>query len=272
MSRTDFKEFLLTAVKEKLVTEYEAGVLLAKFDKGEVPDSAMPLSPGDGIEIIRGKGQIGAALTLLLLFLNRRQGYSLKDNAELLALPVTERETIRELVQDDFIAQGTQLAQSHEIHKNTARWQTAFQSAIAYYLIQQAVMGYGMQLAPNELDDLSYTVMAQTAFSSHFADKIAVDLLLGKPLSANAIAARSHLYAGQGRAEWFKGFETALENKYDYVFDYISKDDKKTCEPCEDAAAHGPYKPLKGPYPGEVCEGRGHCRCYRQLRLIKKTK
>jgi hypothetical protein len=151
-------------------------------------------------------------------------------------------------------------------------WQTAMRDGITAHILDQAMLGRGAAVAnhdpaPDVLEHLNDVIQEQTARLSRFADYRAARSLVGRPLTPEYLAARAALYTGQGRAEWFKGAEeSAAETDDGWVVDYIANDDASTCQPCKDAEQDSPYLPSAGAFPGEVCEGRGRCRCERQLR------
>lgn len=81
------------------------------------------------------------------------------------------------------------------------------------------------------------------------------------------IAARANSYLGDGWGAFFRGEEANLSPNF-WVVDYIARDDPITCTPCIQAQLGGPYLPGEGPFPGEVCFGRGACRCIRTPRRV----
>ena len=82
------------------------------------------------------------------------------------------------------------------------------------------------------------------------------------------LAERAAQYGGIGRAIYFMSYEAlGLPRQGDgsapgVVIRYVAIDDAGTCSPCHNA--QGYYLPGQGPYPGQICLGRHHCRCRRE--------
>ena len=81
--------------------------------------------------------------------------------------------------------------------------------------------------------------------------------------SAEYLASRLAMYGAAGRAAFFEAAEEYDEEGAGpgWIVEYIAQDDDRTCSPCSDA--QGYYLPGDGPYPGQICLGRHHCRCRR---------
>jgi hypothetical protein len=135
--------------------------------------------------------------------------------------------------------------------------------------LTQAMLGKGNYLTPREQADFEERLQFHTGKFQDFVDEIALRRAQGKPYSKRYIANRLESYSGFGRGEMFRlsGIE---EDDGDTVEDYIALDDGPTCSPCHEAAAGGPYLPGEGPFPGQVCKGRGKCRCRRSPRADKR--
>lgn len=116
----------------------------------------------------------------------------------------------------------------------------------------------------------------QAAYLQRFADQIAGRYMeqaavesghatAGRPpYSADYLAERAAQYGGIGRALFFEANEAAAaagQGAPGFVIRYIARDDANTCSPCH--RAQGYYLPGRGPYPGDICLGRHHCRCRR---------
>ncbi len=86
--------------------------------------------------------------------------------------------------------------------------------------------------------------------------------VLGKPMGFTGVSRRAALYAGVGRAEFFRAAEDGLPRGW--VVRYISRDDPATCGACSQYH-RTVWLPHDGPYPGDVCYGAGRCRCERML-------
>lgn len=253
MTRDELIEYLARAVADKLMTEAEARQIVADFDAGllEVPLGGLPLTPaesGRGIDDV-----IAAALALL-------------------ALLALSRERAREALRDRFEQRMEQLAEDLVAGELTiAQWQAAMGEEVLLHLAAQALAGGDGQLSPEELAELRTAAQVQTAFLGRFADHILALALLGRALatgdvpvpSLGFIINRAIQYAGAGWEAWFRANERGLVGRQGVVVDYEARDDQNTCFPCLQAEHAGPYLPGSGPYPGQVCRGRGRCRCRR---------
>jgi hypothetical protein len=250
MTRDAFLQLLARAARDKSITEEEAARLLRRFDAGElqVDESEMPLPPEVTVTPA-DEGEIARAMTTLLTF-----G----------ALSFLHRKVrqMREMLQDDFQIRGATLARRLAEGGGLRRWQGAFREAVVSHIIQQRAVGSGRIPA---VAQIAQSTLAQSAFISRWADSIALKMLVGEPPSYFQLAARSALYAGAGRAEGFRAEEE--DTPANYVVDYESRDDGRTCEPCLAAEAESPFLPGEGKFPGEVCDGHGYCRCVRVARL-----
>lgn len=262
MTSKEFKAFLARAVKEKFLTSEEAVSLLARFRNHELRDADLSQPLSEAVRSLKEPKDTKKSLAGLLLIL-KRQYPDATDPEEILDLSYKQRIRIREQLQDHFISKGTALASLYALNRNTAGWQREFTNSIYDNLIQQSSVGHGRILTKQETRTLSGIIGVQTAFSSRFADEVSARALLGTYYTSEGMSARSTLYAGQGRAEWYKGSEAELEDGY--VVDYLAMGD--ACAPCAGAAADSPYLPEEGPMPGEICRGGGRCRCDRQLRF-----
>lgn len=118
---------------------------------------------------------------------------------------------------------------------------------------------------PRLAERLIDAAQEQAGFLARFADEVAVSALLGRPLSPEAVAARSALYGGAGRAEFYRGKEIGQTGGW--VIEYHARDDRHTCTPCLEAEEASPFLPGEGVFPGAVCRGRGRCRCRRVPRF-----
>jgi hypothetical protein len=165
----------------------------------------------------------------------------------------------REILQTDFeriVEELARLAQS-----DIATWESTMAETIEGYLLAQATSARGRPLLPSELLAINDgPVRTQTDYLSRFADSLRNNLF-----TETGVAARAKLYSGAGRALWYRISEEDV--LVGWIIDYVSVDDRGTCLPCVTAEADGPYLFGEGPFPGEVCLGRGRCRCHRQPRF-----
>jgi hypothetical protein len=169
------------------------------------------------------------------------------------------KERARETLQTDFERIVDELATHAEA--DLPNWGREMGTAIEGYLIAQATAAKGRALLPSELLDIERdTIRTQMDYFAGFREDLGRN-----EHTRDYISARSKLYAGAGRALWYRIAEADAADGW--VVDYISVDDSGTCSPCINAEANGPYLFGEGPYPGEVCLGRGRCRCQRQPRF-----
>lgn len=136
-------------------------------------------------------------------------------------------------------------------------FQAEMQRRIAAHLTQQVLLGTGGRVTPQQIAEIDKTAQREFAYLSRFGDSVAGGMATGKPLSEAQIANRAQDYSASGRAAFSKAGEDPEK-----MYRYVSLDDKGTCGPCLDA--EGIYSGQGGPLPGEVCEGRGRCRCVRE--------
>lgn len=152
-------------------------------------------------------------------------------------------------------------------------WQIAFLQEVRRAVVGQYRLGYGARSLPeggrlrpggypdprSPIGRLDQSLLLQGAYIGRFADQMATAAAAGQPLSEAQIAARSALYGGAARAEFYRAAERARPE--DTLWEYRARDDGGTCGPC--LSARGVYPSGEGPYPGSVCLGRSHCRCRR---------
>lgn len=169
------------------------------------------------------------------------------------------KEQTREVLQSDFDRIVTELAP--RAATDLQAWSGAMAASITGYLIAQVIAARGRPLLPTEslvlergpiLDQMDYL----DGFTRHLRDHDVTEAY---------IISRAKLYGGAGRALWYRTAEEAAP--IGWVVDYVSVDDSGTCLPCVVSEIQGPYLFGHGPFPGEVCLGRGRCRCRREPRF-----
>ncbi len=159
--------------------------------------------------------------------------------------------------------------------KKGSRTRTAqryFKREVRIYMLQMAIAGKGSPLTPSELRRLEKKIMKQEQYLQKFCDKISVNRMKKTPLSVNAIRSQAELYAGQGRAEFFR-FAGKTDATGNTVEKYVAV--AGACRNCQ--PHNGKYfLPGSGPMPGEICLGKGRCRCRRvqedNARIAKRLK
>lgn len=174
----------------------------------------------------------------------------------------------RDGLQDFFSMEARRFAAELETTRNVRAWRTSMFGLIVSNMVAQKSAALGRALLPSEVLDMLEAMNFELRHADLFAGEIQRrrdDFESGAstrpPLSTRAIGARSETYSGSGRAVWFRADEQG--QAVGVVFYYEARDDKGTCEPCEDAQAGSPYLPGEGVFPGQVCKGRGRCRCLR---------
>lgn len=230
--------FLVRCVADGLLTEAEAAGLLRRFDAGEA--MSLPLDLGDGVQDLTAD-DVAAAQAWAAQFVDSDE----QQHEDMRAGYVAWQQGLAEQLASGQIG--------------VAAWQRGMLDAIKAHLVAQGLAG-GMSVA-EALAALGPELMTQAAFLSRFADEWLARWLMGRPMSAAEIANRALSYAGAGWGWFYRARER--DTRDGWVVDYVSRDDPRTCGPCLDAEARGPYLPGTGPYPGQVCLGRGHCRCQR---------
>lgn len=179
----------------------------------------------------------------------------------------TVRAQARDGLQDFFHSEARRFAAELEATRNLRAWRASMFGGLAGYMVAQKAAALGRPLLPSEALDIFEAMNFELRKARNFAEEIRRRNFGGsagstaRPLSTRAIGARSELYAGSGRAVWFRADEVGRARGV--VFYYEAVDDAGTCEPCLDAEAGSPYLPGEGVFPGEVCKGRGRCRCLR---------
>jgi hypothetical protein len=164
--------------------------------------------------------------------------------------------TLRDSIQDVFEEYVRRLADT--ALATPARWEDRMGRAVRNQLVAQHSFAIRRQPLPTEMLEIARGPLAE---QEKFLARFRRDL---PNMTEPQIARRSAMYSGAGRAQWFRARELS-EGEGILVY-YVAVDDKVTCLPCFSAEENGPYKPGEGPFPGEVCLGRGSCRCRRESR------
>lgn len=169
--------------------------------------------------------------------------------------------TLRDALQDVFEQYVRRLAKLAKAGLDN-KWIPRAEQAVRNQMIAQRSFALRRTLMPSELMELAPKLDFQISRLIALEEQVRATPLNDR--SEAAIGARLSLYSGSGRAEWFRGHEE--DTGEGDVVDYVSLDDNSTCYPCLLAEENGPYLPGVGPFPGEVCLGRGRCRCKRVVR------
>lgn len=270
MSRDDLLAFLSRAVRDGLLTVEAAAALLQQYDDGTLDLATLPTLPTADDGTTRGlalytvagylAGGARAYQQRIQRVFERPADVPITSRTEVAVPSAVRRARVSAELQDRFDASVTTAATDLAAGTVTIpEWQLQVEQFIRLHLWQQAVLG-GQGVI--HCSDLIIESTRQSAYLSRFADQLAIRQAQGAPLSAAAIATRSTLYGGAGRAVFYQAQE-AVERDAGYVAQYIAADDISTCSPC--SFAEGYYPLSSGPWPGSVCLGRGRCRCERVM-------
>lgn len=259
MKRVDFLLYLIRAVKDNFLTEQDASALLRKFDAGEIDQSMLPIPLDEAITSTTEDDAQKGILALTVL--------GVVSNGVFKRLTESQQERTATTLQERFAKEVRGFA--YKSLEDLGGWQRSMSRTVQEHIIQQSLLGRLRPLSAEEIKTLDSVIRTQQAFASRFADEQASRLLQGNPFSVDYIGARSEQYNGEARAEFYRAKEGEAEEGT--VFDYISVDDNGTCQPCLDAELASPYLAGDGAMPGDVCEGRGFCRCTREERFDPET-
>lgn len=146
-------------------------------------------------------------------------------------------------------------------------WQRKMRDTIAVYMVKQEQLALGRALTAVEEAGLQARFNRQAAYLQSFADQMMAQRILDETelmaeFTTKNVKQRARQYAGSGYASFYRVSEQGMEPGV--VIEYFARDDGGTCSPCLEAQERGPYLPGEGPMPGDVCLGRGHCRCERE--------
>lgn len=185
------------------------------------------------------------------------------------------RERLVNKFQDEFSERARRIAERlNEKGFRTRQGHAQAKRLIREHTLTQAMLGVGRPLTLKEIARIEKIINAEEKKLQRFMDKVSIRRVQRNPMSVDAIASRLEMYSGVGRAEYYKASEL-VDSDDDTVELYSAKDDNNTCTPCLEN--HGKYfLPGQGPFPGEVCKGRGRCRCRRipeqNKRLAKRLR
>lgn len=264
-------ELLARLVADGEITEDQAvQIYQATAGNAGLLDEALPLPPYEGIRKIAAEEDDDRPIWLLLA-----GALGLAAGAGL-AAHVDRTSQLRRIGAVDTL-QTQHSAQARALSNALARRQisvSAYQAGLRrlnnQHMSAAGALGAGTRYAATGAA-IAEQATLQAAFLQRFADTIAGRILaaaagldaLGDPFSAAYLAERAGQYGGIIRAIYFQMFELyrQIDDGTGWIVRYIARDDDRTCSPCH--YAQGFYLPNTGPYPGQVCLGRHHCRCRR---------
>lgn len=246
MTADELAILLAALVERGDISEEEARQILASFEAGRIAPADLPEAIAEATEETReDEAAAIAALLLLLLRRSRGQAGALRD----------------EIRADAEAAINRAIA---DLPAGSSAWQQEIRRQLQLYSYSMSAAGLGQE--PDEAmiaaveDDLADLLQ----WLYLFAGAAAARRILGRPYSEAYLQNRARQYLARAWAAFHRAQESRpLYSENGWIVDYIARDDPATCDPCSEAAAAGPYLPGQGPYPGEICDGGGNCRCIR---------
>lgn len=269
--RRALADLLARLVTDGEITEEQAiQIYLSVADDGSLLDNALPLPPYEGIANPPVDEDWPGVLWLLLATaIGLAPGRAGVPQAIDFA-PLSVRMDAADRLQDWHTDAAMRLARDLSAGRLTvATFQRELRTLNNQHNAAQVMLGAGSRY-PRMAAALSEQLTLQAAFLQRFADQIGGRLAAARaglagfaPLSMGQIAERAALYGGIGRTLFFQSFEAQrqIDTGAGWVIYYQAREDANTCSRC--LAAQGYYLPGQGPYPGQVCLGRHHCRCRR---------
>ena len=266
MTRAELVNLLAELVLRQVINEDDARALLAQFERGEWIDLPLPIA--EAVTPVTTRDGM-TAWVVLLTSLGAAIGAQVASQIPTsTARTLTEAQgrNLRDRLRAEFDAEMRRLAGRVANGASVGTWQADMSNTVRRYMLAQASAGVGRPLTQAEIQALQGRIQEQTQYVYRYAADIAARRQTGTPYQVGYLQNRSTQYGGAGWGLYFEAQETGYGAQEGWVVDYISRDDDRTCGPCLDAESRGPYLPGQGPMPGEVCLGRGYCRCERRLR------
>lgn len=244
--------------------------LLTPLEAAQVKDVDLPLPGGIPVDLPEAVFQ-QAATELVGLVRGKAFTGEWQDALEVVAawklrMLLAAHEAVQDEAESKFALWARWLAAGGIA---LATWQTLMRERTQTLLAQQLILGKGEWPSRHDREVAQGLVQRETLFLDRFADDIAAKRATGQPLSEGQVRARSNLYTGTARGEFYRALESDWQpvvgatKEEGWCVHYVARDDKGTCLPCH--RAQGWYLPGAGPLPGQVCEGRAQCRCRRVL-------
>lgn len=268
----DLNPVIDAAIRQRLITPQQALTLRPKITGSLLPLTTMDVTiPEDVWPLIFLELLAVAGLT-------ERVPWQ-EAQARIAAMKIEELLKIHERLQDKFERSNWLLAVALLAGGTVANWQTGMIGSIRSLMLSQLALGAGKVPAALQLEMVRQRLKREADYLARFTLGIAVALAGGTsspsaPGTEGAIANRADLYSGPARGFFYQSLEERLQDLTDeregWVMQYISRDDDSTCQPCSDAAGY--YLPGLGPMPGQICEGRGRCRCQRVPRYLPEIR
>lgn len=252
MSRAELVAILADLVKHKQLSLRDAQNILSAFDAGVVPDLAE-------LPTLQERNHDDLWLVAFFAVMLLAGGSP--------ARPLNKSQRLRVRKQARLQWEDSVFRLSLQVTRGALTiptWMTSLFGALGSYARQMAIGGHGSNPPIYVKSLIDRQIAKQAPFLKRFGVQMAGKRLLGEPMTAANVSARTQQYGGTGWSSWFVGNETRPQLEEGYVVYYHARDDRRTCGPCHSADGESPYLPGAGPYPGEVCLGRGLCRCTRE--------
>lgn len=256
----DVTTVLNAAIRQGLITHMQAEEIRPRVMPSMLPLESLSTDIPDGIwnDIF---------LELYALSGGTSSSPTINEARERIAsLKIEELLKVHERLQDNFERRNRPLAAGLFLSQDVSNWQQALWIGIVWLILSQFVLGKGGIPNAMQLSKLQKGLRWEAEFLRRFALAVMISLLIGGKLgSEGAVEARSNLYSGEARGTFYEAMEERIRELTDaeegWVMEYIPKDDESTCVPCSESSGY--YLPGTGPMPGQVCMGKGKCRCRR---------
>lgn len=280
MTRDEFANMVKGLLARGQITLLEASKLTHALEIGSIAIGQMSLP----LRLLPEKlspEEFKGALRSAAAFLTPTEGSRLlatqTTRPRITSTPPEVKELLRERLRNHFRGdfEGRMRKHSADLARggNVDGWHAIMMREQRSYIARQMTAGLGRALTVPEMDEVNRLSRQQNTFLKGFADLVSARRILGRDLSQGYLTNRSLQYGGVGWGAWFRGNEIAQGGGDGKIIIYIAVDDPRTCSPCHEAAAAGPYLPGSDhiPYPGEVCRGHGLCRCKHKVVFDMET-
>ena len=258
MSRAELLSLLNLLVAQDSITPAQRDEVIALFDAGNLTPDQLPLPLAEALQ--EPDNALAIALALAVLFLGATYGGRLLAGQP--GIPLARRTDARDAVRAAFERHMLTIAPI-AVGGSIRTWHKGMIDAVRTHIMEQTILGAAAPLAGKLLREVRSSIREQMGFLQRFAGRAAVAAATGATLTVGYVASRATLYGGAAWAGFFRGNESTSGDGL--VCIYRARDDISTCDRCHAAAAGSPYLPGVGPMPGDVCRGRGRCRCTREM-------
>jgi hypothetical protein len=261
---TEFGAMLNRMASENLINSSLQSQLRTRFRADAIPSSSTPIAneaqPGH-----LTNAELQEALDAVASLLTSRQRKALLAETERTRLKQQTRTRLRDDLRKQYEFNMRRMAVNLDRSGDVEGWHAAMIKEQRSYILRQMTAGLGRPLNAQEREQASQLAHKQGQYLHRFAEQVATRLMVGNPFSPAYLVNRHLQYGGMGWGAWFRGNNISQARGDGYVVKYIAIDDPRTCHPCHEAA--GSYLPDDPaiPYPGEVCDGHGYCRCKHEV-------